>query len=233
LDKGVPPQSSSTRSMEPGMLEREPSPRLCPSAVFFCKDSACLASLSPSTPLESPKRLSWSPSRPDSEMDSPQISNRPNSRRLHSAQTQRHASQGPYPALPSSFIGFYPGSIPQASPLSSHPLPLIPTHWSLADCPPDCREPCTPGCEDSIGQCTPDCVQVAVPCLDSCGIPVKECTPETCPDSAAEYGIWAPADWHAHCNIQPQFAMSNELQFGEDLQRLVNLILLLLFICTR
>lgn len=215
----------------------EPSSRQCSPAIFLCKDSSCLASAfssnccdcegpsppaAPHQPLDTNERPPGSPPSPKSEMDHQQTLELTNARRVHPAYPVHHALQGPYSALPGSLFGRYPSSMTQLSPSPNLSLPITPGHCALAECPPDCHEPCTPGCDDLTDQCTPDCVQVAVPCLDSCAIPTKDCSPDTCPEILSEHTVWAGTDWHAHCSIPPQFVMNNDVQLGEDLQRLVN-----------
>ncbi|KAF8606076.1 hypothetical protein BDV93DRAFT_521385 [Ceratobasidium sp. AG-I] len=208
----------------------ELSSRQCSPAIFLCKDNSCLATFSsnccdcdsPSShtasenPLQVNARLPRLSPSPDSQMDQQKALDLANARRLSLAYPLHDASQGPYFALPGPLLERYPPSIAQSSPLPSLALPLA--HWALPECPPDCHEPCTPGCDDRTNECTLGCVQVAVPCLDSCGIPTKDCSPDTCPDILSEHTLWATTDWHAHC-IPPQFMM-NDLPMGEDLQRL-------------
>lgn len=75
-------------------------------------------------------------------------------------------------------------------------------------------------CEDLTEHCTPGCVQVTVPCLDSCT--PTDCNSDTCPENITPHSLWAVSDWHAHCNMPPQFAAINhDLQFADDLQQLV------------
>lgn len=193
--------------------------------VFLCKDSACLSAAFSSSCCDSdcPSPPHQSPPPGCSEMDQ-QTLDLANARRLSLAYPVRHAPQVPYSALPGSLFGRCPPSMTQISSPPNLSLPLTtPGPCALTECPSDCYEPCSPGCDDRTDQCTPDCVQVAVPCLDSCAIPAKDCSPDTCPDILSEHTAWATTDWHAHC-IPPQFTMNDDLQTVQDLQQLVILI---------
>jgi hypothetical protein len=118
--------------------------------------------------------------------------------------------------------GALPPKSPQMNPpagrrYAPYPTPLLGRLWT-SECSADCQ-PCPERCEDLTEQCTPGCVQVAVPCLDTC-LPPKDCTPDTCPETLGPHSLWAASDWHAHCNLPPQFAPMN-IQFNEELQQLV------------
>ncbi|CUA78160.1 Zinc finger protein 384 [Rhizoctonia solani] len=90
---------------------------------------------------------------------------------------------------------------------SPYPIHRAWTHCSDANCEP---------CPDFTEDCTPDCVQVTVPCLDDCFFP-DDCDPKTCPDTAT-FGnpLWSATQHFPPMNPDISFADFQQLGLPSD-----------------
>ncbi|CAE6441106.1 hypothetical protein ACGC1H_003670 [Rhizoctonia solani] len=79
-------------------------------------------------------------------------------------------------------------------------------------CPDGHCEPCPDFTED----CTSDCVQVAIPCLDDCIFP-DDCDPKTCPDTAS-FGnsLWPTTQHFATMSTDIPFSDFQQLGLSPD-----------------
>ncbi|CAE7217333.1 unnamed protein product [Rhizoctonia solani] len=91
---------------------------------------------------------------------------------------------------------------PRHRPSMSHRYTPYPAHRGWTQCSDAHCDPCP----DFTEHCTPDCVQVTVPCLDDCFSP-EDCDPKTCPDTS-NFGnpFWSTTQHFAPMNPDNTFA---------------------------